>query len=249
MSSQWFRFYNDVLNDPKVQQLPPDLFKHWVNLLCIASKHDGVLPDLCDVTFALRCDETTVTTVLERLHNGGLIDRVNGGGNGWRYAPHGWDKRQFKSDTSKERTQRYRDRRRDVTVTPPEQIQNRTEDTTLRSVSPPAVPQRIEKQKPNLSRLPFDALPPDWDDWAHAAMGWDVAVTADVWAAFRDYWQAKTGKTAMKSDWFATWRNWCRSERPKGKNHEQRTGNRQPHDVFGSAWAGAAADLARTGRH
>lgn len=28
---------------------------------------------------------------------------------------------------------------------------------------------------------------------------------------FRDHWVAKTGKDATKTDWLATWRNWCRS--------------------------------------
>lgn len=27
---------------------------------------------------------------------------------------------------------------------------------------------------------------------------------------FRDYWTAKAGKDAAKTDWVATWRNWCR---------------------------------------
>ena len=35
---QWLRLYDDVLDDPEVQRLPPDLFKHWVNLLCLANK-------------------------------------------------------------------------------------------------------------------------------------------------------------------------------------------------------------------
>lgn len=70
-----------------------------------------------------------------------------------------------------------------------------------------------EKNKlPNLSRLPFDSLPPEWSQWVHAEMGWSADVTADVWACFRDYWQGRTGKTAQKSDWGATWRNWCRKE-------------------------------------
>lgn len=69
---------------------------------------------------------------------------------------------------------------------------------------------------PSLSRLPFEDLPPDWGEWAHAAMGWKSDITADIWGEFRDYWQAKPGKTGMKSDWERTWRNWCRNEKPKG---------------------------------
>ena len=31
----WFRFYHGALHDPKVQSLRPELFKFWVNLLCL----------------------------------------------------------------------------------------------------------------------------------------------------------------------------------------------------------------------
>ena len=42
--ARWFRFYNEALDDPKVQKLPPALFKSWVNLLCLTARHDGTLP-------------------------------------------------------------------------------------------------------------------------------------------------------------------------------------------------------------
>jgi hypothetical protein len=48
MSARWFRFYDDALNDPKVQKLSGDLFKAWVNILCLASKHGGELPAVND---------------------------------------------------------------------------------------------------------------------------------------------------------------------------------------------------------
>ena len=44
MSGRWFRLYVGVVHDPKVQALPPRLFKFWINLLCITSEHDGVIP-------------------------------------------------------------------------------------------------------------------------------------------------------------------------------------------------------------
>lgn len=33
-----------------------------------------------------------------------------------------------------------------------------------------------------------------------------------VAAQFRDFWHAKAGKDAVKLDWPATWRGWCRRE-------------------------------------
>ena len=41
---KWFRLYNDVINDPKVQRLDGETFKAWINILCLASKGGGVLP-------------------------------------------------------------------------------------------------------------------------------------------------------------------------------------------------------------
>jgi hypothetical protein len=113
--SRWFRFYDDSLNNRKVQDLPADLFKHWVNILCIASKHGGLLPSLADVAFGLRLAESKAALVVAGLAKRCLLDAVEGG----YFRPHDWDTRQYKTDvtdpTNAERQQRYRDRKR-VTV-------------------------------------------------------------------------------------------------------------------------------------
>jgi hypothetical protein len=114
--SRWFRFYNEALDDPKVQQLDPVVFKHWVNLLCIACRHDGKLPSHESMAFSLRLDIIGLESLLDRLLIAGLIDVRKGGANGSYIAPHGWEKRQYKSDTSTERVKRFRN----VAVTPVE---------------------------------------------------------------------------------------------------------------------------------
>ncbi len=63
-----------------------------------------------------------------------------------------------------------------------------------------------------LMRLSFEYLPPDWSAWTQSEMGWSAEVMQDVWISFRDYWQSRTGKSAQKSDWGVTWRNWCRQQ-------------------------------------
>lgn len=118
--SRWFRFYAEVVNDPKVQKLPCEDFRAWVNLLCLASENGGKIPPLNDVAFSLRMSVDAASTVLERLSSGGLIDRMSGGPDGWHYAPHSWDKRQYKSDTSTARVKRFRERSENVSETPPE---------------------------------------------------------------------------------------------------------------------------------
>ncbi len=55
--SLWFRFYTGVVDDPKAQMLSPEMFKHWVNVLCIAAQHDGELPAIAVTAFTLRLAE------------------------------------------------------------------------------------------------------------------------------------------------------------------------------------------------
>jgi hypothetical protein len=123
--SRWFRFYDDAVNDPKVQRLPGEKFKTWVNLLCLASKNDGVLPSLADIAFSLRLSDEKVSAMLKDFCLQGLLDPDAGG-----YAPHNWGGRQFKSDVSNERVKQHRQRKRNVThavtVTTPETEQKQT---------------------------------------------------------------------------------------------------------------------------
>lgn len=64
-----------------------------------------------------------------------------------------------------------------------------------------------------LAHLSISTLPREWAEWAHHVMGWDHHVVYDVWVAFRDYWLSRKGKAGQKSDWAATWRNWCRQQK------------------------------------
>ena len=49
--TRWFRVYNDVVDDPKVQRLSNTLFKVLINLWCLASANDGVLPPIDEIAF------------------------------------------------------------------------------------------------------------------------------------------------------------------------------------------------------
>src|SRR5690606_29156243 len=109
--------------DPKVQRLPAALFKVWVNILCIASRHGGKIPS-DDLAFLLRMDEGPAVDAVAKLVDAGLIDGAGGG-----LEPHNWSSRQYKSDSSAERVKKLREKRKgngacngDVTanVTPPD---------------------------------------------------------------------------------------------------------------------------------
>lgn len=131
--SRWFRMYSEVLHDPKVQTLPPALFKTWVNLLCLAGQKDGDLPGLDEIAFALRLSRSAASKQLRELIERGLIHR-----DGDQFLVHNWDQRQFKSDrddtaAERQRKKRERDRQQDVTRDTPVTV---TRDITVESHPP-----------------------------------------------------------------------------------------------------------------
>jgi len=75
-------------------------------------------------------------------------------------------------------------------------------------VSPKAQPK-------NGSRLPFEECPTEWTIFGSEVMSWDGAHIAATFSKFHDYWVAQPGVKGRKTDWLATWRNWCRDERPQ----------------------------------
>ncbi len=69
----WVKIDDDVIFDSAMQALPDELFKTWINVLCLASKNGGRLPVLSNVAFALRLDSVTVSDVLQRFREMGLL--------------------------------------------------------------------------------------------------------------------------------------------------------------------------------
>jgi hypothetical protein len=111
---RWFRFYHEALDDPKVQRLPAELFKAWVNLLCVAGKNEGHIPDnLTDLAFTMRMSEPKLNAQIEALVTAGLIDR------GDTLQPHNWSERQYESDNVATRVKRHRERKAAVTSNVP----------------------------------------------------------------------------------------------------------------------------------
>lgn len=113
----WWRAWAESAHDPKLVELPGELFKHWYRLLCLRCVDaSGATPRTAarwlGVRHAKRAGE-----ILEELHRRHLLDLVDG-----RYFPHNWEKRQYLEGSSTERTRRSRERKRG---TPPEQ--NRAE--------------------------------------------------------------------------------------------------------------------------
>jgi hypothetical protein len=108
--SRWWRAYDEAIDDPKLQQLCPKLFKAWFNICCITSQNGGKLPSLSSVAFKLRVKPEKARAILEELKAAGLIDDDMDGD----LAPHNWSERQYQSDVSTDRVKRFRKRTRNV---------------------------------------------------------------------------------------------------------------------------------------
>lgn len=96
-------------------------------------------------------------------------------------------------------------------------------------VLPPAVLASAEN-KTRGTRLSDDwDLPVEWRQWAeiNTQLGnFGIQLEADK---FRDFWIAQPGAKGRKSNWQATWRNWCRNAgsrrpyNPQRMAHDERT--------------------------
>lgn len=198
----WFRFYTEFAFDPKVQLLSETLQRRFMMLLCCAAA--GITPttSVSQVNFVLRIPVSEIDETRSTLVAAGLIDDT--------WFPTNWDKRQYQSDSSTSRVQRFRklkeERFNAVTETPSEQ--SRTEQS------------RTEQIRARATRLPDDfTLTPERVEIAKTE-GCDPERT---FAKFTDYWRAASGAKARKVDWDATWRNWCRNDHdraPQGKAHK-----------------------------
>lgn len=122
--SRWFRMYDELLDDPKVQRLSGEDFKAWVNILCLASRKDGELPPVEDIAFALRIDNRKAAAIVARLVSAKLLDET---GNG--FTPHGWKSRQYKSDVSTDRVKQFRKRKKAVSGNADETFHETAPDT------------------------------------------------------------------------------------------------------------------------
>src|SRR5262249_61422215 len=96
--SRWFRVYNELVDDPKVQRLEPSLFKALVNLWGLASANEGTLPPVDEIAFKLRMKPEKARRVLTELRSAGRVDEE-----ATRTHPPNWAGRQVMTDGSKPR--------------------------------------------------------------------------------------------------------------------------------------------------
>ncbi|WP_039758302.1 YdaU family protein [Bartonella queenslandensis] len=115
----------------------------------------------------------------------------------------------------------------EVSCAPIAQIVPRKATTSLDHLPPSsfsAFPPPCTNKKPTIASIPKGhRLPEAWQADIKAAVSEGLSESQAHWQAkkFRDYWQAKSGKEALKADWQATWRNWFRREIERQEQQKQ----------------------------
>ena len=187
---QWLRFYNEALDDPKVQRLPAHLFRTWINILCLASTTaDGTLPSIDDMAFRLRMSSQDIEQHLSDLILAGLIDITPDG-----RVPHNWNRRQFVSDRSTERVRKHRKRKAET----PCNVSGTADETPPEQSRAEAEQSRAEQTE----RADARDRPPDdqnFSDCKFAFNGSTEAMLSEVMAAMQPY-----GDRKGASQWLAT---------------------------------------------
>lgn len=218
---KWFRFYSEAVNDPKVQRLQGDLFKFWVNLLCLANNADtrGTLPQSADdIAWALRLEPDICKTWLHTLQGQGLLD--------WQdeqkyYRPHNWDERQKASDDVTARVNKYRENRNVSPPPVPENIETLPE-TEVQRFSNALDKNRLREEK-SVTRatrktlaahpLPDDfAITPEMRQWAKNEHITEWIDLDKHTRNFIEYWTIGEGAGKCKKNWLLSWQNWVRTE-------------------------------------
>lgn len=135
MSNPWFRMYAEAVDDDKLRLLAFEDRWHYVAILCLKTQGTLDKQEHLDrrVAVKLGLGLREADEVRRRLMEVGLIDE--------NWQPIKWDERQYRSDTSRERTKAYRERMKrhcDVTVT----AQDTDTDTDTEKPKPPPTPPR-----------------------------------------------------------------------------------------------------------
>jgi hypothetical protein len=198
--------YAEFATDPDIQSLAFEDQRHYIVVLCLKcsgtldKEYPTVERRYAVIRRTLGLDSTAIDECKRRLMEAGLID--------CHWQPVAWDKRQFLSDSSTERVQRFRERQRNVSETPPEtdtesytETEKKEEEGT-RSRSRPA------------SHLPEDFELTDERRRVATTEGLDPQRTFEK---FCNYWRSASGQRARKRNWDAAWRYWCQNDRSGGK--------------------------------
>lgn len=202
MSYPWFRLYSEFASDPKIQSMDETSQRRFVIVLCLQC--DGTLKKLSEteIACAMRISEQELSETKELFIKKGFIDAE------WNVL--NWDKRQYKSDTSKERTRKWRENK---SVT----SQRRHEDTIV--TAPDTDTDTDNKKKINKRKTAAPDIFPITEQMKQYFQ--KIGNHSDLESLTEDFLLHHRKKGNQFSDWYAAWQTWARNDlkyHPEHKN-------------------------------
>ncbi len=142
MANPWFRMYAEFATDPKVQSMPEAMQRRLTMLLCL--RCSNVLATLQDdeLQCALRIGNDELAETKALFIRKGFIDDA------WNLL--NWDKRQFNSDSSTERSRKHREGKK---------VQANADATQCNVAATPPDTETDTEKEPNGSVGRADQLP------------------------------------------------------------------------------------------
>lgn len=120
-SKYWIKLYHEIVDDPKMGQLPDHLWRRCIELFLIAGEHNqsGQLPNLDDTAWRLRTNSEMLEAELNDLARFGITNLVDGAwqvtkfrerqGKPYSMKPDAIRQRNYRADVKKEREERKRE--------------------------------------------------------------------------------------------------------------------------------------------
>jgi len=192
--NRWIRLHQNALHNPKIVTLSDRQYRAWTNFLLMADDTTGALPNVRYIAAHLRMSIPDAELILSELVEVELIDMdVISGARTFRM--HDWQEHQYISDSSTERTRKYREnlkkkagdggvtspkRHGDGGVTPPESYSDT--DTDPNGLSFPTAARKRAKEDPKGLKNVF-GMKDDRKERLHAraeGMGLNVAELVGV---------------------------------------------------------------------
>lgn len=173
-----------------------------------ANDEGGCWPSIKTLTAKCSKTDRTIQTAIKALVDKGHLSREEVVGKGCRYVVHP------RTDCTPEK------------ISPPKLLPKTPEAVSDK-------PSRTITNTKRATRLPDDfVVPLDWIEWAVAKRGWSGADAKDEAEAFCCYWQARSGKDALKLDWQKTWRNWVINSRRQARPPDRSSRATEPADTL-----------------
>ena len=187
MANPWFRMYSEFATDPKVQSMSEAMQRRLMMLFCLRCSDVLATLQEDELMFALRLSDDELSETKALFKRKGFVD------DDWNLL--NWDKRQFNSDSSTDRSRKHREAKkaaeqsiatlRNVAATPPDtdtDINTEPDGSVGRADQKPAMPRCdvqavVDRYHEALPELPTVRLMTDQRRRAVAAF-WRFVLTS-----------------------------------------------------------------------